>query len=113
MDIEGEIIKYFQNGQYANDVYASFINLGKAPPAVGKITAEFGNAAQADGSVKITGTKITATDPKLQKWALDAFKAFGGTAKLQKVLSDIAKSNGANGAFTLRTPNVVETSFEE
>lgn len=111
-DIEGEIIKYFQDGQYANDVYAAFINAGNTPPAAGKINAEFGNAAQPDGSVRITNSKITATNPELQKWALNAFKAFGGSMKLQKKLTDIAKGNGANGAFTLRTPNIVETSFE-
>ena len=111
-DIESKIIGYFQNGQYANDVYKAFMDSGHNPPAPGNIKAEFGHEALPNGTVKVTSAKITATDPKLQTWAQTAFKTFGGGAKLQMKLSTIAKESGASGEFTLRSPSVVETSFE-
>jgi len=111
-DVEGKIITYFQNGQYANDVYQNFMNAGHMPPAPGNVKAEFSHEATPNGGVKLTVAKITATEPKLQQWAQNAFKAFGGAAKLQQKLCTIAKDAGADGLFTLRSPTIVETPFE-
>ena len=112
VDVEGKIIGYFQNGQYANDVYQAFMNSGHMPPAPGNVKAEITHEAMPNGTVKVTGIKISANDAKLQIWAQNAFRAFGGAPKLQSKLSTIAKEAGADGEFTLRSPSVVETPFE-
>ena len=52
VDVEGKIIGYFQNGQYANDVYQAFMNSGHMPPAPGNVKAEIAHEAMPNGTVK-------------------------------------------------------------